>query len=119
MKHVLQIANFVSTTENGIRIRIYAALIHYVLTQLIMLKAAQETGRPLEDFSVPYCLNAVQQILAQTGELIRKGQAPNWSQLAKWLVEAVIAIGLRPNQTRKPLISTVKARLRRTAPLPA
>lgn len=79
MKHVLQIANFVSTTENGIRM----------------------------------------QILAHTGELIRKGQAPNWSQLAKWLVEAVIAIGLRPNQTRKPLISTVKARLRRTAPLPA
>ncbi len=70
LKCVLQIANFVSTTENGIRIQIYAALIHYVLTQLIILKAAQKTGRPLEDFSVPYCLDAVQQVLAQTAELI-------------------------------------------------
>jgi hypothetical protein len=119
LKRVLQIANFVSTTENGIRIQIYAALIHYVLTQIIILKAAQETGRPLEDFSLPYCLDAVQQVLAQTAELIRKGQAPNWSQLEKWLMEAVIAQGLRPNRKRKPLIVKVKARLRRTAPLPA
>ena len=119
LKRVLQIANFVSTTENGIRIQIYAALLHYVLTQLLILKAAQETGRPLEDFSVPYCLDAVQQVLAQTGELIRKGQAPHWIQLERWLVEAVIAQGLRPNRKRKPLIVKVKARLRRTAPLPA
>jgi hypothetical protein len=119
LKRVLQIANFVSATENGIRIQIYAALIHYVLTQLIILKAAQETGRPLEDFSVPYCLDAVQQVLAQTGALIRKGQASQWSQLEKWLVDAVIAQGLRPNRKRKPLMVKVKARLRRTAPLPA
>jgi len=119
LKRVLQMANFVSTTENGIRIQIYAALIHYVLTQLILLKAAQETGRPLEDFSVPYCLDAVQHVLAQTAELIRKGPAPNWSLLEKWLVEAVMAQGLRPNRKRKPLIVNVKARLRRGAPLPA
>jgi hypothetical protein len=119
LKRVLQIANFVSTTENGIRIQIYAALIHYVLTQLIILKAAQETGRPLEDFSLPYCLEAVQHVLAQTAELTRKGQAPNWSPLEKWLVAAVIAQGLRPNRKRKPLLVRVKARLRRTVPLPA
>jgi hypothetical protein len=64
-------------------------------------------------------LDAVQHVLAQTAELIRKGQAPNWSQLEKWLVEAVMAQGLRPNQKRKPLIFNVKARLRRAAPLPA
>jgi len=119
LKCVLQIANFVSTTANGIRIQIYAALIHYVLTQLIILKAAQHTGRPLEDFSIPYCLNAVQQVLAQTSTLIRKGQAPNWHQLETQLVEAVILHGLRPNRKRKPLVVKVKARLRRAAPLPA
>jgi hypothetical protein len=117
LKCVLQIANFVSTTENGIRIQIYAALIHYVLTQLIILQAAQHTGRPLEDFSIPYCLNAVQQVLAQTSTLIHKGQAPNWHQLEKQLVEAVILHGLRPNRKRKPLVVKVKARLRRVAPL--
>jgi putative transposase len=119
LKCVLQMDNFVSTTENGVRIQIYAALIHYVLTQLVMLKAAQETGRPLEDFSVPYCLEAVQHVLTYTGELIRNNQAPNWEQLEKWLVAAVIAKGLRPNRKRKPLIDQVSARLRRTAPLPA
>jgi len=118
LKRVLQIANFVSTTENGVRIQIYAALIHYVLTQLLILKAAQETGRPLEDFSLPYCLDAVQQVLAQTGELIRKGQAPQWNQLEEQLLQAVIAHGLRPNRRRKPLIGKVKTRLRHTAPLP-
>jgi hypothetical protein len=119
LKSVLQIANFVSTTENGIRIQIYAALIHYVLTQLIILKAAQETGRPLEDFSIPYCLNAVQQVLAHTSALIRIGQTPDWRQLEKQLLEAVIRYGLRPNRKRKPLLTKVKARLRRIAPLPA
>ena len=29
LKHVLRMANFVSTTENGLRIQMYAALIHY------------------------------------------------------------------------------------------
>jgi hypothetical protein len=119
LKHVLHIANFVSTTENGVRVQIYATLIHYVLTHLVMLQAAQETGRPLEDFSVPYCLEAVQQVLAQTGELIRKGETPDWPALERRLVQAVLTQGLRPNRKRKPLIQKVKARLRFTPPLPA
>jgi putative transposase len=119
LKHVLRMANFVSTTENGIRIQIYAALIHYVLTHLMILKAAQETGRPVEDFSVPYCLDAVQQVLQQTQSLILKGQTPDWDKLEARLLEAVMILGLRPNRKRKPLITKVKRRLRRTKPLPA
>jgi putative transposase len=119
LKHVLRMANFVSTTENGIRIQIYAALIHYVLTHLLILKAAQETGRPIEDFSVPYCLDAVQQVLQQTQGLIIQGQVPAWDRLDALLLGAVIVLGLRPNRKRKPLSTTVKWRLRRTKPLPA
>jgi hypothetical protein len=119
LKHVLRMANFVSTTENGIRIQMYAALIHYMLTHLIILKAVQETGRPFEDFSIPYCLDAVQQVLQQAGELVLKGQTPDWDELEYLMVQTVIAIGLRPNRKRKPLVTKVKARLRRTAPLPA
>lgn len=119
LKAVLRIANFVSTTENGIRIQIYAALIHYVLTHLIILKAAQETGRPVEDFSVPYCLDAVQQVLQQTQSLIIKGQTPDWDKLEALMLEAVMILGLRPNRKRKPLITKVQQRLRRTKPLPA
>ncbi len=119
LKHVLRIQNFVSITENGIRIQMYAALIHYMLTHLMILKAVQETGRPFEDFSIPYCLEAVQQVLQQTTQLILKGHAPDWNQVEALLLQAVIALGVRPNRKRKPLITKVKARLRRTAPLPA
>jgi len=118
LKHVLRIANFVSTTENGIRIQMYAALIHYLLTHILILKAAQATGRPFEDFSIPYCLNAVQQVLQQTSQLILKGQPLDWDKLETLLLDMVIRVGLRPNRKRKPLITKVKARLRRTAPLP-
>lgn len=117
LKHVLRIANFVSTTENGIRIQMYAALIHYLLTHILILKAAQETGRPFEDFSIPYCLNAVQQVLQQTSQLVLKGQTPDWDKLETLLLDIVIRVGLRPNRKRKPLITKVKVRLRRTAPL--
>jgi putative transposase len=118
LKHVLRMANFVSTTENGIRIQMYAALIHYLLTHILILKAAQATGRPFEDFSIPYCLNAVQQVLQQARQLILKGQTPDWDKLDALLLDIVITVGLRPNRKRKPLITKVKAHLRRTAPLP-
>lgn len=119
LKHVLRMANFVSTNENGLRIQIYAALIHYVLTHLMILKSAQETGRPVEDFSVPYCLDAVQQVLQQTQGLIIQGQVPDWDKLETQILKAVILLGLRPNRKRQPLITTVKRRLQRTKPLPA
>jgi len=119
LKHVLQIANFISRTENGVRLQIFAAVIHYVLTQLIIVKAAYATRRDLDDFSMPYCLTAVQQVLQQTGSLVLFGQQPDWVALEALLVQAVIARGLRPNRKRKPLITRVKQRLRRTPPLPA
>jgi hypothetical protein len=115
LKHVLHIANFVSITENGLRIQIYAALIHYVLTHLMILKAARETGRPVEDFSIPYCLEAIQQVLQQTSQVILKDQTPDWDVLETLMLRVVITVGLRPNRKRKPLITRVKTRLRRTA----
>jgi Transposase DDE domain len=118
LKCVLRMANFISATENGIRIQIYAALIHYVLTHLVILKAMQATGRPFEDFSLPYCLDAVQQVLHQTGVLVRPGHTPNWNQLEALLLEAVLSQGLRPNRHRPALITSVKARLPTGPPLP-
>ena len=117
LKCVLRIANFVSQTENGIRIQIYAALIHYVLTHLIILKAMQVTGRQFEDFSLPYCLEGVQQVLQQTGQLIRKGARPDWDQLEARLIQVVIRKGLRPNRKRARLITGVKVQLQQTVPV--
>ena len=111
LKCVLRIANFVSTTENGIRIQIYAALVHYVLTQLVILKAMQVTRRKFEDFSVPYCLEGVQQVLQHTSQLVRHGIAPDWDQLESRLVDVVIRKGLRPNRKRQRVITGVKDQL--------
>jgi putative transposase len=108
LKCVLRIANFISRNENGIRIQIYAALIHYVLTQLLILKAMQATGRPLEDFSIPYCLEAVQQVLNQTHALSVPRQTFTWHTLETLLVKALIRLGLRPNRKRGRLITNVK-----------
>ena len=82
----------------------------------VLVFKVSKTG--LEDFSIPYCLEAVQQVLQQAGQLVLKGRTPNWDELEHLMVQAVIAIGLRPNRKRKPLVK-VQARLRRTAPLPA
>jgi putative transposase len=117
LKCGLRIAHFVSRTENGIRIQIYAALIHYVLTQLLILKAMQVTGRQFEDFSLPYCLEAVQQVLQQTGQLIRYGGRLDWDELEARLLQVVIRNGLRPNRKRKRLITQVKTQLEQLAPV--
>jgi hypothetical protein len=58
LKCVLRIAHFVSTTENGIRLPIYAVLIHYVLTHLVILKAMQETGQSFERLFPPLLLGS-------------------------------------------------------------
>jgi len=111
LKCVLRLANFVSTGENGIRIQIYAALIHYVLTHLVILKAMQQTGRPLEDFSIPYCLQAVQQVLNQTHALTLQGSPIDAKALAVSLINAVIRLGVRPNRKRGRLITNVQQEL--------
>lgn len=109
LKCVLRIADFVSVSDNGIRIQIYAALIHYVLTHLVILKAMPASGRPFEDFSVPYCLEAVQQILHQSGHLVKQGREPNWDRLEALLLQVVLTYGLRPNRKRPRLLTRVKA----------
>jgi hypothetical protein len=111
LKSTLQISNFIAHTENGIRLQIYAALIHYVLTQLLILKVAHETGFALEEFSVPYCLEVVQQVLAHTEALLVKDQVPDWEKLEREIAQLILTHGLRPNRRRKPLITRVKKRL--------
>jgi len=101
-------------STSGIRIQIYATLIHYVLTHLVILKAMQVTGHKFKDFSIPYCLDAVQQVLQLTGQLVMKGSRPDWDQLEAQLLRAMITKGLRPNRNRKRLITVVKAQLELT-----
>jgi putative transposase len=100
LKSVLQIANFVSTSENGVRIQIYAALVYYVLTHIIILKVAHETQDPLESFSIPACLTVVGKVLERHTELLIPDLAVDWPTLETRLVEAVKALRRRPNSKR-------------------
>ena len=98
LKCVLRIENFIATTENGVRIQIYAALIFYTLTHILMLKAAQRVPTPIEQMSVPKCLTAVSQALLQTTELIVKGREPDWATLEERLITVIVVVHRRPKR---------------------
>jgi hypothetical protein len=99
LKCVLRIQNLIATNENGVRIQIYAALIYYVLTHLMMLKAAQQVHVSVEQMSVPKCLRAVAQTLSHTVDLVVKDREPDWSTLEQCLVD--ILIGVHRRSVRK------------------
>jgi hypothetical protein len=116
LKCVLHIENFIATSEHGVRLQIYAALIFYVLTHIVMLKASQQVETPVEQMSVPRCLVAMGQALNRVAELVIKGLEPDWNLLEGRLV-AVIAVVYRPAHRKKPsrLAQGVKDLLRPAA----
>jgi len=112
LKQVLGVRNFISHSENGIRIQLYAALLFYLLTQLVIAQAAQETGRNVEDFSMPYCLRVVRMVLTQASPSLLTGiSSADAMRLERQLVDAVIAQGLRPNRHRPALLTAIRHNL--------
>lgn len=101
LKCVLRIENFIATSENGVRLQIYAALIFYVLTHIVMLKASPQVETPVEQMSVPRCLVAMGQALHRVAELVIKGLEPNWTVLESQLVAIITAV-YRPAHRKKP-----------------
>ncbi len=95
LKCVLRMQNLIAVTENGVRIQIYAALIHYVLTHILMLKAAAQTHIPLEEMSVSKCLQAVGQVLMQTADLVVKDHEPDWKEFEQCLISVILAVHRR------------------------
>jgi len=92
LKCVLRMQNLIAVTENGVRIQIYAALIHYVLTHILMLKVAVQTHIPLEEMSVPKCLQVVGQVLMQTADLVVKDHEPDWKVFEQCLLSVILAV---------------------------
>ena len=95
LKCVLRMQNLIALTENGVRIQIYAALIYYVLTHILMLKAAAQTQIPFEDMSVPKCLQVVGQVLMQTADLVVKDHEPNWKEFEQCLISVIQVVHRR------------------------
>jgi len=119
LKYVLRIENFIAATENGVRLQIYAALIFYVLTHIVMLKAAQRVQTPVEQMSVPKCLTAMSQALLQTTELVIKGREPNWADLEEQLVTIIAAIHPRPKRKQPSRLAQAVRELLAPAITPA
>lgn len=94
LKQILHIDHFVSTTENGIRIQIYAALIFFLLTHLSIHEAARSSGYPISDFSFPYCAQFVHLYLLLTFPLWLSASDPD----PQILITAISRTGLRPNR---------------------
>ena len=92
LKCVLRMQNLIAVTENGVRIQIYAALIFYVLTHILMLKAAAQTQISFEDMSVPKCLQAVGQVLMQTADLVVKDREPDWRLFEQRLISVLLVV---------------------------
>lgn len=98
LKCVLHFGQFVSTSENGIRIQIYAALIFYLLTNLAIHKAACSSGRPPSHFSFPYCAKLVHHYLS----LAFYGLLSVSQLLSQILVSLLSVGGLRPKRVAMP-----------------
>lgn len=109
LKSVLQVKNFIATNENGVYIQIYAALILYLLTRIVMLKASRQANVPVEKFSLPKCLTAVAQGLRDSHELLLNGRVADWATIETSLVNLVLAVGIRENPKRKHRLTTVNS----------
>jgi hypothetical protein len=70
-------------------------LIDYVLTHILMLKAAAQTQIPFEDMSVPKCLQVVGQVLMQTADLVVKDHEPNWKEFEQCLISVIQVVHRR------------------------
>jgi hypothetical protein len=100
LKCVLRIQNLIATNENGVRLQIYAALINYVLTHLMMFKASQQIQVPVEQMSVAKCLVSVAQVLEKSTDLLVKGQEMDWIKLEQAFTQMVSLVYRRPKRKK-------------------
>jgi len=108
LKSVLKITNFVSESENGVKIQIYAALCFYVLTQIFIHKAAALGNIPVEDFSVPKSLHLVGKVLEMTHNLLVIGGTIDWHVVEQQIIQLLLANGIRDNRRKHNIFKVRK-----------
>jgi hypothetical protein len=101
-KHLLHIEHLIARNKNGIMVEIYSALIFYLLTQIVIALAAQETGKAIEAFSFPRSFQLVRAFLIvhlrQLLDITQKGLCSFFAHL----VETVALLGLKDQPARSP-----------------
>lgn len=106
LKHVLNIHRFVATNDNGFRLQVYAALLFYLLTRILLLKAARQAGLPLTAFSEVYALEVVAAALRNTTALACLRAPVDWAVLEQHLINLIINQARRPNPKRLSQLTT-------------
>lgn len=101
LKHGLHVEHLCCRNENGIMVEVYSALILYLLTQIVIVLAALQSGQPLEAFSFKRSCERVKAfLLTHLSQLLRQTSAALVNFLHQ-LVQAVVLMGRR-DQCRSP-----------------
>jgi len=103
-KHLLHIENLLARNKNGIMVEIYSALIFYLLTQIVIVLAAQKSGKPIETFSFPRSFQLVKAFLTINLRQLLDKTHKGLSCFFAHLVQAVSLLGFKDklNLPRSP-----------------
>jgi hypothetical protein len=82
IKHVLKLEHILSKTTNGIRVEIYACLLLYTLTRIVIAFAAQQIpqAEPITRFSFKRSAELVAIYLHRLSELVGDASQVHWSE---------------------------------------
>ena len=103
-KHLLHIENLLARNKNWIMVEIYSALIFYLLTQIVIVLAAQKSGKPIETFSFPRSFQLVKAFLTINLRQLLDKTHKGLSCFFAHLVQAVSLLGFKDklNLPRSP-----------------
>ena len=76
LKHILSLEHISGQRVNSIMSQIYAAMIIYLLTRLIVERASRAYGTPFEKFSLEKCLNLVMMNFGEVISGFMRGEPP-------------------------------------------
>ena len=94
LKHVLRLENIVCRNENGIKIEIYAALILYMMTKIVIREASRYSGLPVHHFSFKRSFELMTQIIELVYlKIVYQGY--ELERLIRWSCYVLVNCGLK------------------------
>ena len=108
IKNVLNLKNIIAKTKNGIMLEIYAALICYLLTRIVIALAAKKVGKSIHLFSFERTFKLVKGVLLANIQVFFRKSLDALDSLFQTLIDAVALMGLRQ---KIPKIMEVNQRL--------
>jgi hypothetical protein len=94
IKNLLSLENIISTTQNGIMIEIYSALIFHLFTLILIALAARQTQRTLHEFSFERSFKVVQGFLLVHFQRFLQRSLTAIDEIFHLLVNIVARMGL-------------------------